>query len=449
MKTKGTIVAIILALPLGMMSACSGSDSTSAKITIKVAMRDSQQPGLPKVMEKAKAKLEAAHSNVTVDIQKISGTSEDYINKLNLMRRSADTAPDVETVDSYLVSNDIKAGYLKDIEDNLQKWPDWQQWPDAAKDAAKGADGHHYGILESTDSRFLWVNKDLLAKAGIKLPFQPKSWQEVLDAARAVKTANPGVVPLNVYAGTATGEASSMQGFEMLLSGTDHWLVNTSGKWVLGSQGFRDSLTFLQTIYKEGLAPSPAQALNKEWPNSVGQDFLPKAKLAMALDGNWVASNWKAGAKAPWPDWSSHIDFVKWPTQNGQGTGFTTLAGGWTQAVDAKSQHPDLAFEFITYLLGKDLNTEFCITDNMVPVRQDVAQDPAVLKGDASSAFAASVVPSAKFRPTADGKYDQVSLEIQKAQEAVITGKLSVDAAAKAYDAAVKGIVGADNTVGG
>jgi multiple sugar transport system substrate-binding protein len=54
-----------------------------------------------------------------------------------------------------------------------------------------------------TDTRGLWYNKNLLAKAGIKLPWQPKTWADVVRAAAAVKKADPGVIPINIYSGVA------------------------------------------------------------------------------------------------------------------------------------------------------------------------------------------------------------------------------------------------------
>ena len=50
------------------------------------------------------------------------------------------------------------------------------------------------------------------------------------------------------------------------------------------------------------------------------------------------------------------------------------------------------------------------------------------------------------FRPSVT-EYTKISSEVQKATENVITGQMSVDEAAKAYDDAVINIVGKDNVV--
>ena len=94
-----------------------------------------------------------------------------------------------------------------------------------------------------TDTRGIYFNKTIFEQAGLPTDWQPESWDDILDAARTVKEKVPDVIPLNIYSGKAAGEATTMQGFEMLLYGTEDTLYDTdSSKWVLGSQGFIDSL---------------------------------------------------------------------------------------------------------------------------------------------------------------------------------------------------------------
>src|SRR3712207_1802777 len=133
---------------------------------------------------------------------------------------------------------------------------------DNAKEAGVGDDGEIYGIPMGTDTRALWYNKDLFQQAGITVPWEPKNWEDVLSAAETIKSKLPEVVPLNVYSGKAQGEAATMQGFEMLLYGTEDTLYE-DGKWVTGAPGFVDSLTFIRDVYQGELGPTPEQALDK------------------------------------------------------------------------------------------------------------------------------------------------------------------------------------------
>ena len=78
-------------------------------------------------------------------------------------------------------------------------------------------------------------------------------WDDILAAARAVKDKAPGVVPVQLNAGTAMGEATSMQGLLPMLVGTGRPL-QADGAWAGDTQGMRQVLNLYKTIYvDEGL----------------------------------------------------------------------------------------------------------------------------------------------------------------------------------------------------
>ncbi|MFI7068836.1 hypothetical protein [Micromonospora sediminicola] len=79
-------------------------------------------------------------------------------------------------------------------------------------------------------------------------------------------------------------------------------------------------------------------------------------------------------------------------------------------------------------------------------MRKDVATGPAYQKANAAMPVLSKVVEVTKYRP-AYAEYPRISNEIQVAMEAVMNGQATPEAAAKAYDQAVQGVVGADNTV--
>src|SRR5206468_2936942 len=81
--------------------------------------------------------------------------------------------------------------------------------------------GHVYGLPTDTDVRMLWYNKADFAKAGVAIPWQPKTWQDVIDTAAKVKAATGIENAIVLPAGTKQGEAATMQGFYMALLGAD------------------------------------------------------------------------------------------------------------------------------------------------------------------------------------------------------------------------------------
>jgi multiple sugar transport system substrate-binding protein len=398
------------------------------------------------LMKQAKEDFEAANPDVTVELEPIQAEENDYATKLALMQRSPDTAPDVFYEDSFRVRPDAEAGYLLALDEYLAEWEDWDAgFIDSAKQAGLGSDGRTYAVPMGTDTRALWYNKVVFEQAGLPVPWEPKDWQDILDAAAKVKAAVPDAIPFNIYSGTGMGEAASMQGFEMLLYGTEDTLYDTDqGKWIVGSQGFKDSLQFVSDVYVGGLGPDVATALDSNYYQQLNGEGYPTNKVGASIDGSWIAGSWLENGPAPWPEWSDVMGVAPMPTQNGQEPGATSMSGGWTLAVGSGSGNPDAAFDFISTALNKDNSLSYNVDASQVPVRSDVAEDPAFTESSPVSGFFSGLVEVTHYRPTTSD-YAEISGNIQQAMEAVMTGEQSVDEAAAAYDEAVTSLVGEDN----
>jgi multiple sugar transport system substrate-binding protein len=441
------VVAGSVALALGA-AGCGGGDAgggASGSKTVKVAYEKfGTFVQMDQHMQKVKAEFEKANAGSKVELIPIQAAENDYYTKLNLMQRSPKTAPDVVYEDTFLINSDIQAGYLLPLDSYLNKWTDWQQFPDSAKAAVTGEDGKVYGVPMGTDTRALWYNKTLFGKAGLSVPWQPKTWNDVLAAARTLKSKVPGVIPLNVYSGKPAGEASTMQGFEMLLYGTQDKLYDkTSKKWIAGGKGFTDALNFVKTVYQEGLGPRPQQALDPNIGSIVSGDWLPKGKLAIDLDGSWLPGTWVNGGPAPWPEWNTVMGATMMPTQNGQPPGGTSMSGGWSLSVTSKAKNPSLAFGVVSTALNRENSLAYDIAAGQIPVRKDVAADPKYLSSNPTASFFGKLVDITTFRPALP-VYPRVSDQIQVAMESVMTNQASPQQATATYVEAVKGIVGSD-----
>ena len=292
-----------------------------------------------------------------------------------------------------------------------------------------------------TDTRAIYFNKTIFAQAGLPADWQPTTWDEVLDAARTIKSTVPDVYPLNIFVGKAAGEQTTMQGFEMLLYGTKDTLYDTgTQKWVTGSQGFVDSLGFMDTVYSEGLGPTLDIALDASVGNRISTELLPQGKVAMAIDGSWMPGGWISGENA-WPQWQETMGLAKMPTQDGGGDGFTSMSGGWTLAVGSQTANAQAAFDFIAIALNRENTLKYDTENSQIAVRQDVAEDPAYLGYNPSFEFFSSLVPVTHFRPTTPD-YSQISSNIQVACESVVTDQATPEQAAATYDEALTSIVG-------
>ena len=79
-------------------------------------------------------------------------------------------------------------------------------------------DGQTYAVNSGENDSFLYYDKQILKKAGIGLPWAPKTWAQVISAAEAIKKAEPTVSPLFLAAGTDVGTNAILQGGGNLLT---------------------------------------------------------------------------------------------------------------------------------------------------------------------------------------------------------------------------------------
>jgi len=435
------LATLLTATALTACSSGSGSDPDTVKISFKQST-DNSIKVMDTYLGEMKTEFEKANPGKKVELVPIKAADADYYTKVQQMLRSPKTAPDLVYEDTFLINSDITSGYLKPLDDYLDQWADWDQFIDTAKTAAKAEDGKTYGVPDGTDTRGLWYDKAIFEKAGLPTDWQPKTWDEVLDAARTIKEKVPGVTPLNVYTGKPAGEAATMQGFEMLLYGTgdgtsDPLYDTASKKWIAGSQGFKDSLGFVETVYKEKLGPDVSDALDPNISTRVRDELLPEGKLGINLDGSWLPQDWLAGSGHEWPEWSEKLGLAAMPTQNGQAPGQVSMSGGWTWAIPSKAGNPDLAFKFIETMQTKANAEKWYIANSGIAVRKDVAADPAYVDAQPGIKFFTDLVASTHYRP-AYPAYPKVSTAIQEAMEGVTTGDSSVADAASGYDEELK-----------
>ncbi|WP_342025103.1 extracellular solute-binding protein [Arthrobacter citreus] len=433
-KTLMAVAAVGLAL-----TGCSGGDSGGEDSqTLRIAYKKAD-PVLEALIQDTKEQFEAANEGVTVELSPIEGNDDDYATKLALSQRSPDTAPDVFVEDSFKLRADVDAGYVLALDEYLTDWDDWDTFNETAKQAGLGDDGSTYAVPLETDTRVIWYNQNVLGAAGIDLPWQPETWDDLLEMARTVKASDPEVVPFSMYAGT-------MQSFYELLYGTESGGLydEDEQKWVTGSEGFVDSLAFLKTIYDEGLAVTPAEALDPNvWQQIVGE-MLPQDRMGATVEGSYAPQFWQEGADYEWPEYGEVMATAPFPTQDGQEPGAVSMSGGWTLAVGAGSENPNLAVEFLKTAMNFDNSLTYTVGASKIAVRTDVAEANEYQEMNPFASEVTEVLDVSNYRP-ATAEFAEIDTAVLTATQEVVAGGKSPEEAAAAYDEALKRIVGEDN----
>ncbi|MFE9692138.1 extracellular solute-binding protein [Micromonospora sp. NPDC005806] len=399
---------------------------------------------IPKFVEAQKAK------GVTAKVTFVpSGVDdEQYKTKLALDLRSKGGA-DVISVDGIWVGEFVQAGYLKPLSDvagdQADKWDGWSQIPKSVQGLSTFED-KRYGIPQGTDGRVLYFNKKLFAQAGLPADWQPKSWQEILDAGTKLK-ALPGVTPIQINAGTAMGEATTMQGALPLLvgAGGEIW---KDGKWAGANQPVKDVLDFYTKVYGGGLGDPKLQQEAKGRDKSFEEFAAGKIGILAEGDYFWRSVINPKDGIAKMPDRDSTVGYAmipaKQPGAGIRGQDFVSMSGGGVDVLNPNSKYPSQAFELLAFMHSAEATKAQLAGDARITSRTDVNNE--VLAGDPMLNFVASkVLPLTAYRPPL-AVYPQVSVALQEATAAAASGK-SADESASAYQKKVEGIVGGPGNV--
>lgn len=420
-------------------------EETTEKVPITITFRDDGGTVLSDWFIAAYETWELK-DQAEIKLAPITAAEGDYFAKVALSLQSESTAPDIVCEDTFQLASDVAAGYLTDLSAYLVNYDDWNNgiYSGALVEGLTYDDGAVYTIPYCTDTRGLWYNKEIFIQAGIEVPWQPKTWDDILEVCAIIQSECPDVIPFWCNSGVATGEATSMQTYEMLLYGTGEELLDNDDKWIVSSDNILSSLEFIDAIYTNGYGPSLSQVLNGEASNTSAREYMPNGKLAISLDGFWITGNYKEAGPSPWPEYEDILGFALMPTMEGQEPGTITMSGGWGLSIPELSDEKELAFDFIKHCMEHDNYIGYIVASGNIATKMDATMDSAYTE-QAFMEEATSALEGAYYRPR-NSQYTTVTTYIQSMVESVASGTSPVEAMSQ-YEINVGNAVGSDNVV--
>ena len=324
----------------------------ASKVTISVAYAanttfDTTPLGL-KWWTAVKKEYEAKYPNVTVNLLAVQGGEPDFLTKLALDYHSTATAPTLAQFPSTEIALYQSTGYLMSLSSMLKGSSWFSQYPKVIQNEGL-IGGKIYAVSAGENNVGLYYDKAILTKAGIKVPWQPKTWADILSAARKIKAAEPKIIPLWVDAGTSAGPNGAGYGILNLLAGSSTPTIQTSsGKMVVGSTGLLQTLSFFHTMFSQGLGAPTSQLFSpNNAPNIPSADFK-SGTLGIAVGANFLAGNWTKQVSFPyWPQASTAIGIAGLPKINGGG--YASTLSGWDYGISsaATKAQATAAFNFM------------------------------------------------------------------------------------------------------
>jgi ABC-type sugar transport system, periplasmic component len=234
------------------------------------------------------------HPNVTIKYVGPFGASTEaqYYTKLDLMTSSPTTAPDIMLEDMFYTATYVNSHTLLPLNNYVSSSVFSNMVQSGLGQLT--VNGTHYGIPTQVTDTLIYYNTTLLNESGVHTPWQPHSWQGIINASEKVHAKFPTITAMNIYTGVNGDEASSFTGFEGLLYGTGWGLYNfTAHKWYGENPGLNSTLHFYKTVFGTGLASTALSST----PYITAGARMKEGKLGIDIDGSWMYGyQWASGS---------------------------------------------------------------------------------------------------------------------------------------------------------
>ncbi|MBF6596065.1 MAG: extracellular solute-binding protein [Thermaceae bacterium] len=303
-------------------------------------------------------------------------------------------------------------GFLQDVSSRINKADVPKIFPGAWTTVTYG--GKYYGLPWILDTKYLYYNTEILKKAGIAAP--PKTWAELITQAEIIK--KKGLVKYPIVWSWSQAEAAICD-YTTLLAANGGKFFDASGQPAFQTGGGLKALEYMVDSTKRGLS----NPNSKEYLEEDVRRVFSSGQAAFALNWTYMYN------MAQDPKESKvvgKVGIVPAPGVPGLSTA-SAVNGSMGLGITAKSQNPDAAWKYITYLTSQPVQEKYAKLS--LPIWKASYSNPAVTKGQEAVVKAADVgIAAMTPRPTVV-RYAEISTILQKAIQNALLGKVTAKAA--------------------
>jgi multiple sugar transport system substrate-binding protein len=258
----------------------------------------------------------------------------------------------------------VANGWLANLQKDVTSDPawNWQDFQEANRKLVSNADGDAYGVPLVSERPVLYYRKDLLEKAGVKVP---TTFSELESAAAALtdKAAGQfGFVARGAGNPAVSSAASFVYGF-----GSD-W--NIDGKSQLNEKKTTDALSFYGKLLREY---GPPGALNMNWPEATA--VFQQGKAAMYTEADSLFANYIDPKASRVADSVGYAPFPAGP----EGHNVSNITS-WALGTAASSTKSDAAWKFVKWATSPE-TSKLVLADNNPVTRASAWADPKATAG--------------------------------------------------------------------
>ncbi len=355
--------ALLLITALGLLSACSGGNSSAGSSASSQA-KASETPAASSapstkdagakqklvlwhietgkredVIKHAVARFQEKHPNVEVEV--VQNENDPYKTKLTVAMGGGNPPDIFHSWGGGWLKQFIDSGQVLDITGKIDK----NTYVPAALSVST-FDGKNYGAPLAMAGVPVWYNKEIFDKYKLT---PPKTYKELLDI---IKTLNDHkVIPFALANKSKWPGAFYLMYFADRIGGADLF----KEAFARSGRGFDDPAyvkagEMIQELVKANAFPKGFNGLNYDTGQS--RQLLYAGKAAMIIQGTWLLNNVRSEA----PDFEKNLDIFPFPAIDGGKGDSTDIVGGVSPvfSVSAKSKNPDLAIELVKELTSKE-----------------------------------------------------------------------------------------------
>jgi multiple sugar transport system substrate-binding protein len=276
-------------------------------------------------------------------------------------------------------------------------------------------DGRSYGMPWILDTKYLFYNKEILEKAGIKTP--PKTWDELKEQAKIIQ--DKGLSKTPIAWSWSQAEAAICDYTTLVSAYKGDFLKD--GKPVFDQGGALDALKYMVGSYTSGLTNPNSKEFLEEDVRKVFQN----GDAAFALNWTYMynMANDPKDSKV-----AGKVGVVPAPGVAGKSE-VSAVNGSMGLGVTTASKHPDEAWKYIEFMTSQQVQNQYAKLS--LPIWASSYDDPAVTKGQEELIAAAKLGLAAMYpRPTTP-KYQEMSTALQQAIQEALLGQSSPEDALK------------------
>ncbi|MGZ9222589.1 MAG: ABC transporter substrate-binding protein [Anaerolineales bacterium] len=407
MNKRFSLIPGLLAIASLVLAACGGGSSSEGPTEITFMMWGA--PEELTVWQAVVDDFQKANSNITVKVDVSDWDS--YWTKLNTLI-AGNTPPDVFAMDAPLYLDWQSRGALLNLQPYIDANPGFLDgfYPQTLT-AYKVADGY-YGLPRDFQTIVLFYNKDMFDAAGLDYPTADWTYDDLLVAAKTLTKDNDGDGKIDQYGIWTDTWDMELFWSEAIWAYGGEIINDDHSKTLIGEGGARDGWAFIDSLYKEGVMPTPTTS------GEFGFDLFQSGMAAMTTIGHWAVPGYvQAG-----------LNFDAAPMPRGP-AGQATSVNSAGFVVSKDSKNADAAFEFIKFALSEAGQKRLAELGFAIPVLKSVAESDSYLKqpGQLNQQIFLDSLGFAQMKPVFKG-YEEWAGVVGDGLTPVFDGEAELDA---------------------